>query len=98
MTAPLVPKVPSDDRRLARFTEVVSLIFNSLFGQSYLRQTATGTFKVMTGANTSTLAPTVNDDITLGYEIGNVWVRTSTGKFYVCIDNTDGAAIWNGPY
>lgn len=39
-------------------------------------------------------APTVNDDITLFYEPGSVWVDTTNNKGYLCVDNTDGAAIW----
>ena len=41
------------------------------------------------------IAPTINDDITLDYLVGDRWVNTLTGDEYVLINNTIGAAIWN---
>jgi hypothetical protein len=43
---------------------------------------------------TAVVAPTVNDDVDLGYAIGSRWVDTVTDKEYVCLDATDGAAVW----
>lgn len=39
-------------------------------------------------------APTVNDDVDVGYSVGSVWVDTTNDKAYVCLDATDGAAVW----
>lgn len=39
-------------------------------------------------------APDANDDITAGYIAGSIWVDTTADKAYVCLDNTDGAAVW----
>jgi hypothetical protein len=39
-------------------------------------------------------APAVTDDIDLGYVPGDLWLRVSTGKLYVCVSNGDGAANW----
>lgn len=39
-------------------------------------------------------APTVNDDETLGYRVGDRWQDTSATLEYICWDATDGAAIW----
>lgn len=41
-------------------------------------------------------APTVNDDDTAGYSVGSVWLDTTNGRMYVCVDNSTGAAIWIG--
>ena len=37
-------------------------------------------------------APTVNDDSNLGYGVNSTWVYD--GRFYICTDNTTGAAVW----
>jgi hypothetical protein len=34
------------------------------------------------------------DDITLGYEVGSKWLNTVSGEMWTCLDNTDGAAVW----
>jgi hypothetical protein len=46
---------------------------------------------------TAVVPPTVNDDWsgTSGYEVGSVWVDTATDTFYVCVDSTNGAAVWS---
>ncbi len=41
-----------------------------------------------------TTAPGVNDDITFNYNIGTRWIDTTNDNEYVCLDNTDGAAVW----
>ena len=41
-----------------------------------------------------TAAPTVNDDTDLGYAVGSRWFDITNDKEYVCLDNTDGAAVW----
>ena len=38
--------------------------------------------------------PTVNDDVDGGYGVGSFWFDTTNDKAYVCLDNTDGAAVW----
>jgi hypothetical protein len=47
--------------------------------------------RVVTG---KTAAPTVNDDITLGYTPGSRWIDETNDKEYVCLNNADGAAVW----
>jgi hypothetical protein len=44
----------------------------------------------------ATSAPTVNDDESAGYEIQSVWVDVSVSpdQRYICLDNTEGAAVW----
>ena len=45
-------------------------------------------------AHTSTNAPTVNDDTSLGYSIGSLWVKTDTDYAYIATDVTTGKAVW----
>lgn len=39
-------------------------------------------------------APTVNNDTDEGYAVGSRWFDVTNDKEYVCLDNTDGAAVW----
>lgn len=41
-----------------------------------------------------TIAPTVNDDDTLGYGLLSQWLNTATDTAYICCDATTGAAVW----
>lgn len=34
------------------------------------------------------------DDVTLFYSVGSRWFDTTNDKEYVCLDNSDGAAVW----
>lgn len=38
--------------------------------------------------------PTVDQDITEGYEVGSRWFNIATGEQFLCVDNTNGQAIW----
>ena len=40
------------------------------------------------------VAPTVNDDIDLGYEKSDIWIDQSNGDAYININNANGAADW----
>lgn len=42
----------------------------------------------------ATQAPTVNNDIDEGYTVGSRWFDVTNDKEYVCLDNSDGAAVW----
>jgi hypothetical protein len=44
---------------------------------------------------TATTNPSVTDDVNAGYAPGNIWLNTTTGRFFVCNVNTASAAIWN---
>lgn len=39
-------------------------------------------------------APTVNDDLSEGFEPGSRWMDLTGDQAYVCLDNTEGAAVW----
>jgi hypothetical protein len=42
----------------------------------------------------ATAAPAVTDDTDLGYKVGSYWYDTTNDKAYVCLDASDGAAVW----
>lgn len=50
---------------------------------------------------TATAAPGVNNDANdtgasdgVGYQVGSKWLNTSTSEWYMCVDSTPGAAVW----
>jgi hypothetical protein len=43
----------------------------------------------------ATSDPTVNDDSSSGYRIGSFWINIILNKAYICVDNTEGSAVWN---
>jgi hypothetical protein len=43
----------------------------------------------------ATTAPAVTDDTTPGgYSVGSLWIDVTADKSYICVDATDGAAVW----
>lgn len=40
-------------------------------------------------------APDANDDVDGGFVVGSQWINTTADEMYVCLDNTDGAAVWS---
>ena len=38
--------------------------------------------------------PTVNDDVDQGFDSGSFWNNLSSQTFFVCVDATRGAAVW----
>jgi len=44
---------------------------------------------------TATTAPLSTDDNLEGYVVGSIWIDTTANVFYVCVDSSTGAAIWN---
>lgn len=42
----------------------------------------------------STSAPTATDDDSSGFSVGVLWLNTTSGKTYICTDNTNTAAVW----
>ena len=42
----------------------------------------------------ATVAPDEDNDTDESYEPGSVWVDVSNDKSYICLDATDGAAVW----
>lgn len=43
---------------------------------------------------TATTNPVVTDDSTQGYAPGSIWENTTTGRIFICVGNTSGAAVW----
>lgn len=43
---------------------------------------------------TATTDPTNTDDYTEGYRVGSIWINTTSGAIFVCVDATNGSAEW----
>lgn len=39
-------------------------------------------------------SPTIADDASRGNPIGRLWLNKTSGQFFTCSDNTNGAAVW----
>ena len=46
------------------------------------------------GTHVDTVDPTVNDDTTQGFDVGDLWLNTTTEKLWQCLDASTGAAVW----
>ncbi len=42
----------------------------------------------------ATTAPLVTNDASEGYVPGSLWENTTTGRIYICVGNSTGAAVW----
>jgi len=38
--------------------------------------------------------PTVTDDVNAGYVVGDKWLNNTADTFWICFDNSAGAADW----
>lgn len=62
--------------------------------EGFIRKTGAGAYEAIKTNLSASTAPTVNDDVDLGYGVGSRWIDTTADKEYVCLDATDGAAVW----
>ena len=42
----------------------------------------------------ATVDPDADNDTTEGYTVGSIWVNTTAGTAFICVDNSEGAADW----
>ncbi len=59
-----------------------------------LADNGTGTTREA-AVHTTNSAPTVNDDIDAGYDLGTIWINTSNYTIYVNTNNSSSTAVWN---
>jgi hypothetical protein len=67
---------------------------NDAVAKKHEHTNATALAAIPSSKYNATAAPTVDDDVTLGYAIGSRWYDVTGDAEYVCLDATDGAAVW----
>lgn len=92
---PPVPD-PTDKSRVERAIRLLTTQVNSLTRSNQLNRESVERFIVRGRGTQSERAPTVNDDSTLGYGPGSIWVDVNGDRYdvYVCFSGTKGAAVW----
>jgi hypothetical protein len=53
-----------------------------------------GTFSTLKSNLSATTDPTVSSDAAAGYAVGSTWINTTLDKVFVCVDSSNGAAVW----
>lgn len=66
----------------------------SLEPDGYLRRTGSAVMIVTKCNFSSSVAPSIGDDLGAGYSVGSMWYDTTADKFYVCLDASASAAQW----
>ena len=46
-------------------------------------------------SNSTATDPGLTDDSNSGYSVGSLWTNTTTRHYFICLDNTPGAARWH---
>jgi hypothetical protein len=78
-------------------TSYVANSHNSLTNLAYETSGHTGFGRLAYSATTN---PTINNDgidtagIGRNFRVGDYWINTNTGYYYICVDNTTSNAIW----
>ena len=63
--------------------------------EGFVRKTGAGAYEAIKTNLGATLDPVgAIHDVTLGYVVGSRWINVTLDKEFVCLDNTDGAAVW----
>lgn len=62
--------------------------------EGMVRKTGAGAYEAIKTNFSASAAPTTGDDSADGYAVGSRWIDTTADKEYVCLDATEGAAVW----
>jgi len=63
-------------------------------GRLEIRHNGGDWFEPQVLTHIASVAPTVNDDVTSPFFVGQFWMDDAANNLYICEDNTDGAAVW----
>lgn len=77
-------------------TQERNLLRNNVFSNVTTRITDVGTSTQFgVSQHRATVNPSVGDDINDGFEVGTIWVNTSSDSAFILQDSTVGAAVWD---
>lgn len=62
--------------------------------QGYIVNAAADTPVIIALKNNATAPPDADDDVDFGFLPVSIWVDVTNDKAYICVDSTDGAAVW----
>jgi hypothetical protein len=96
-TPPLIERVPDLPERERRHVERVADLLNSLLRQGLVAQVRRDDgyeYTIHTGRYAEARNPSFDDGAAVGAKPGSVWCNTADNTVWVCVDETQGAAIW----
>jgi len=75
------------------------LYYNSTDGFTYIYNGSawvdiTASTATVTNNMNAIVPPTAGDDAAGGYSVGSRWIVSATGAAYVCVNSSNGAAVW----
>jgi hypothetical protein len=59
-----------------------------------IQGSGSGSYRLLKNNLAGTAAPDADNDTDESYTVSSMWYDTTNDKAYVCLDNTDGAAVW----
>lgn len=62
--------------------------------QGQMVKDSAGTYRAIKTNYGAAVAPAVTDDSAAGYAVGSQWFDTTADDHYICLDATEGAAVW----
>lgn len=105
-TTVLVEIFPPVNRDSLTSEQIIDMIENDVAGgivldsdfssdEGFMRKISDGTYGTHKSNLSAAVAPSAVDDSDDGYSVGSVWIDTTTGKIYQCVDSSVGTAVWN---
>ena len=97
-TTPATTDVVSFFRGLVNYRSTIAQLVATVFAhESFageLLRTGLATFDVRKHNVSASTAPTTGDDSDDDYAVGSLWIDTTGGDVYRCVDASVGAAVW----
>lgn len=63
--------------------------------EGFIRKTAANLYTAQKSNLAASTAPGVTDDSAAGYSVSSPWIDITADKWYICVDATVGAAVWD---